>query len=54
MARMWKDRPKFGAKAISWTGSVTVRRVSAFAYFLNEKTIYIKIIRNEKFKNPHV
>lgn len=34
MARMWNDLPKFGAKAMSWTGSVTVMRVLALAYFL--------------------
>ena len=43
MARMWKDRPKFGEKAISWTGSVTVRRVSAFAYFLMKKQFTSKL-----------
>lgn len=36
MARTWKDLPRFGAKAMSWTGSVTVIRVSALAYFLLE------------------
>lgn len=39
IARIWKDLPKFGAKAISWTGSVTVIRVSAFAYFLIQRKI---------------
>lgn len=34
MARMWKDLPRFGANAISWTASVTVISVSALAYFL--------------------
>lgn len=34
MARTWKDLPRFGAKEMSWTGSVTVIRVSALAYFL--------------------
>lgn len=33
-AKMWKDLPRFGANAISCTGSVTVIRASAFAYFL--------------------
>ncbi|TNN39248.1 hypothetical protein EYF80_050582 [Liparis tanakae] len=34
MASTWKDRPRFGAKAMSWTASVTVIRVSALEYFL--------------------
>lgn len=54
MARMWKDLPKFGAKAISWTGSVTVMRVSAFAYFLIKKNLTLKISEIKISKNPHV
>jgi hypothetical protein len=34
MASKWYDRPKFGAKIISWTGSVTILRASALAHRL--------------------
>ena len=54
MARMWKDLPKFGAKAMSCTGSVTVMRVSAFAYFLIKKQLMLKFSEIKIFKNPHV
>lgn len=39
MARTWKDLPRFGANAMSWTASVTVISVSALAYFLLKNKI---------------
>lgn len=43
MASTWKDLPRFGANAMSWTASVTVISVSALAYFLFNSGLKIQL-----------